>query len=143
MLAHNSAQTLALVIARRQAAPMVNVHARYIDVLETEGWLDRALEFLPSDKQIAERQLAGGGLTTPEFAVLIAYTKNTNVAEMVRTDLPDAPAFEDDLVDYFPHPAAEALRATRSPPTRCAGRSSPRRSSTRWSTSRASRSTTA
>ena len=35
---------------------MVNVHARYIDVLETEGWLDRALEFLPTDKQIAERQ---------------------------------------------------------------------------------------
>ncbi len=83
---------------------MANVHARYIDVLETEGWLDRALEFLPSDKQIAERQLAGGGLTTPEFAVLIAYTKNTNVAEMVRSDLPDEPAFEDDLVDTFPHP---------------------------------------
>ena len=38
---------------------MVNVHARYIDVLETEGWLDRGLEFLPTDKQIAERQAVG------------------------------------------------------------------------------------
>ena len=68
---------------------MANVHARYIDTLETEGWLDRQLEFLPTDRQIAERQLAGTGLTAPEFAVLIAYTKNTNVAEMVRSDLPD------------------------------------------------------
>ena len=41
---------------------MANVHARYIDTLETEGWLDRPLEFLPSDRQIAERQLAGSGL---------------------------------------------------------------------------------
>ena len=63
---------------------MVNVHARYIDVLEAEGWLDRGLEFLPTDKQIAERQAAGHGLQAPEFAVLIAYTKNANVAEMVQ-----------------------------------------------------------
>jgi glutamate dehydrogenase len=102
VLAHNSAQTLALVIARRQAAPMANVHARYIDVLETEGWLDRALEFLPSDKQIAERQLAGGGLTTPEFAVLIAYTKTTNAHLLERSDTPDDPYLEPALVDYFP-----------------------------------------
>ena len=67
---------------------MVNVHARYIDVLESEGWLDRALEFLPTDKQIAERQASGAGLQTPEFAVLIAYTKNANVAELVRSNLP-------------------------------------------------------
>jgi glutamate dehydrogenase len=102
VLANNRAQTLALLIARRQALPMVNVHARYIDVLETEGWLDRALEFLPTDKQIAERQAAGNGLQTPEFAVLIAYTKNANVAEMVNTNLPDDLALEGDLLSYFP-----------------------------------------
>ncbi len=102
VLANNRAQTLALLIARRQALPMVNVHARYIDVLETEGWLDRALEFLPTDKQIAERQAAGNGLQTPEFAVLIAYTKNANVAEMVHSNLPDDPALEGDLLAYFP-----------------------------------------
>jgi glutamate dehydrogenase len=102
VLANNRAQTLALLIARRQALPMVNVHARYIDVLETEGWMDRALEFLPSDKQIAERQATGNGLQTPEFAVLIAYTKNANVAEMVGSNLPDEPVLERDLVAYFP-----------------------------------------
>ena len=120
VLDNNEAQTLALVIARRQALPMVNVHARYIDVLETEGWLDRALEFLPTDKQIAERQAAGAGLQAPELAVLIAYTKNANVAEIVQTDLPDVALLEADLVDYFP-PAlrtryADAIRAAPAAP---------------------------
>ena len=81
---------------------MVNVHARYIDVLETEGWLDRAIEYLPTDKQIAERQAAGNGLQAPELAVLIAYTKNANVAEMERTDLPEVDLLTADLVGYFP-----------------------------------------
>ena len=102
VLDDNRAQTLALAIARRQAFPMVNVHSRYLNTLESEGWLNRALEFLPTDRQIAERQSAGTGLTTPEFAVLLAYTKTANVAEMVRGDLPDDPYLEPDLVRYFP-----------------------------------------
>ena len=65
VLDNNRAQTLALMIARKQGLPMVNVHARYLDLLEHEGWLDRALEFLPTDKQIAERQSAGSGLRRP------------------------------------------------------------------------------
>jgi glutamate dehydrogenase len=110
VLAHNHAQTLALVMARKQSAGMANVHARYIDALETEGWLDRQLEFLPTDRQIAERQLDGTGLTAPEFAVLIAYTKNANVAELVRSDLPDDDLFVGDLVGYFPIPLRERFR---------------------------------
>ena len=102
VLDHNRAQTLALLIARRQSLPMVNVHARYLDTLEAEGWLDRDLEFLPSDKQIAERQANGNGLVAPELAVLIAYTKNADVAEIVKSDVPDDPAFSDDLAEYFP-----------------------------------------
>ncbi|MGH9272570.1 MAG: NAD-glutamate dehydrogenase domain-containing protein, partial [Ilumatobacteraceae bacterium] len=126
VLENNKAQTLALLIARRQALPMVNVHARYIELLEREGWMDRGLEFLPSDKQLAERQAAGNGLTSPEFAVLIAYTKNANVAEILRSDLPDAAVLEADLDAYFPtalrqrfadqirrHPLRREIIATR------------------------------
>jgi glutamate dehydrogenase len=102
VLDHNRAQTLALLIARRQSLPMVNVHARYLDTLEAEGWLDRGLEFLPSDKQIAERQSGGTGLVAPEFAVLIAYTKNADVTEILKSDVPDDPAFAGDLASYFP-----------------------------------------
>jgi glutamate dehydrogenase len=102
VLANNKAQTLALMIARTQGLPMVNVHARYLAALEAEGYIDRALEFLPTDKQIAERQAFGSGLRAPEFAVLMAYTKNVNVAEILATDLPDTPELQKDLVGYFP-----------------------------------------
>ena len=102
VLDDNRAQTLALTIARRQALPMINVHSRYLNTLESEGWLNRSLEFLPTDRQIAERQTAGTGLTTPEFAVLLAYTKTANVAEIVRSDLPDDPYLVPDLLSYFP-----------------------------------------
>ena len=110
VLDNNRAQTLALLIARTQGLPMVNVHARYIDLLEREGWLDRELEFLPTDKQIAERQSNGSGLRTPEFAVMIAYTKNANIAEILQTDLPDASLMQADVVRYFPTPLREKYR---------------------------------
>ena len=88
VLDNNRAQTLGLMIARRQALPMANVHARYLDQLEADHWLDRALEFLPTDRQIAERQSSGRGLLTPELAVVMAYTKNADVADI----LADRPA---------------------------------------------------
>ena len=107
VLDDNRAQTLVLAIARRQALTMVNVHARYLTTLEAEGWVNRSLEFLPTDKQIAERQAAGGGLTTPEFAVLLAYTKTTNIGLIVESSMPDDPYLEPELFSYFPTPLRE------------------------------------
>ena len=107
VLDNNRAQTLALMIARTQSLAMVNVHARYLDLLENEGLLDRQLEFLPTDKQIAERQSMGSGLRAPEFAVMIAYTKLADVDELLDSDLPDEPMLDADLLRYFP----EAMRS--------------------------------
>ena len=39
--------------------------------------------------------------------MLIAYTKNANVAEIMTTDLPDQPALEEDLREYFPEPVRD------------------------------------
>jgi glutamate dehydrogenase len=111
VLDDNRSQTLTLAIARRQALPMVNVHARYLHVLEAEGWLNRAFECLPTDKQIAERQASGRGLTTPEFAIVSAYTKSVNMSEMVRSDLPDDPYLEPDLLRYFPKVLQQRYRS--------------------------------
>ena len=117
VLDDNRAQTFALMIARTQSLSMVNVHARYLDTLEAEGYLDRHLEFLPTDKQIAERQAGGSGLRAPEFAVMIAYTKNADVVEVLDSDLPDDPALESDLMAYFPRSVRErfpdAIRSHR------------------------------
>ena len=104
VLANNKAQTLALQIARRQSGAMAHVHARYLNLLEAEGWVDRALEALPTDKVMAERQAAGIGLTTPEFAVLLAHTKIANVVEVLQSDLVDDPYLVRTLAEYFPTP---------------------------------------
>ena len=102
VLDDNKAQTLALANARHQASSMIDVHARYIRSLAAEGLLDRDIESLPTDRQLAERQAAGLGLTTPEFAVLLAYTKLTNTHEVLESRLPDDPAVENELYAYFP-----------------------------------------
>jgi len=104
VLQDDYAQNVALAIARVQAAPMVDVHARYLRSLEQEGLIDRDLEFLPTEKQLHEREAAGQGLTTPEFAVLLAYTKTTDVVEVLASEVLEDPYLEPDLLGYFPSP---------------------------------------
>ncbi len=111
VLRSNYEQNRALANARAQAVSMIDVHARYISSLESEELIDRTLEFLPTDRQLAERQAAGVGLTTPEFAVLLAYTKTTNVREVLASDLPDDPFVADEIARYFPTPLRQRFRA--------------------------------
>jgi glutamate dehydrogenase len=102
VLDDNRGQNLALAIARVQAGAMVDVHARYLRVLERDGRISRELEALPTGKQLAERQAAGGGLTTPEFAVLLSYTKLDQLEEVLASNLPEDPYVQPELVRYFP-----------------------------------------
>ena len=83
---------------------MVDVHARYLRKLESEGSLDRAVEFLPSDELLAQRRSAGMGLTTPEFAVLLAYTKLDVSHRLLASGACEDPWFERELAGYFPEP---------------------------------------
>src|SRR5690606_36246087 len=84
---------------------------RYLRKLERDGWLDRELEFLPSEKALADRRQHKLGLTGPEFAVLLAYTKLTVDSELLASDLPDDPHLESWLVSYFPSALRERFRA--------------------------------
>src|SRR5579859_5391809 len=102
VLRDNFEQTRALGRAKAQAASMVDVHARYIRSLEHAGGLDRELEYLPSEEALAERAAKGGGLTTPEFAILLAYTKILAYESLLASDVPDDPYFAGELARYFP-----------------------------------------
>ncbi|MCA1844115.1 MAG: NAD-glutamate dehydrogenase, partial [Actinobacteria bacterium] len=104
VLRDNYDQTGALATARAQAGPMVDVHARYLRKLESEGSLDRAIEFLPSDEVLAQRRSNGTGLTSPEFAVLLAYTKLDVASRLLASDACEDPWFARELTAYFPEP---------------------------------------
>ena len=102
VLRDNYEQARAITTSAAQAASMLEVHERYIRALEQSGVLNRELEALPSDEVLAERKAAGGGLTAPEFAILLSYTKNALAEELLASDLPEDPNLAGVLVRYFP-----------------------------------------
>ncbi len=111
VLTNNYDQTQVLSTERLEAASMVDVHARYLANLESQGLLDRQLERLPDGEALADRRLAGEGLTTPELAVLIAYTKSTLQAQLLDSHVPDDDFFLPTLSSYFPLPLRERFAA--------------------------------
>ncbi|HWB48230.1 MAG TPA: NAD-glutamate dehydrogenase [Stellaceae bacterium] len=106
VLRDNYLQGEALSVAETQGQSSVSGaldrQARMMRELEKQGRLDRALEFLPDDEEIAARAAARRGLTRPELSVLLAYAKMSLDHELVQSDLPDAPVLEADLRAYFP-----------------------------------------
>jgi glutamate dehydrogenase len=78
----NREQNALLTLAEANAQGMVDVHARLLDWLGTAAGLDRHLEALPSNADLAERGHGGRGLTRPELAVVLAYVKNLLAVEL-------------------------------------------------------------
>jgi len=110
VLLDNYRQVQALSTAEANAPALLEEHARLIRGLERAGSLDRRLEFLPSDEELAERAAAGRGLTRPELAVLLAYSKVMLKEELLASDLPEDPYLSDDLERYLPAKLREQFR---------------------------------
>ena len=107
VLRNNYLQNVALAIARAQAAPLIDVHARFIEWLERRVGLDRAEEGLPDRDELAERRRAGDGLAGPELAVLVAYAKLDLFDALLASRLPEDPEMAGELAAYFPCPVRE------------------------------------
>ena len=102
VLRNNYLQTLALSLAQRRGLDDLGFQQRLMQTLEARGQLDRAVEFLPDDMEIAERRRRAQPLTRPELAVLLAYAKLSLHADLLDSAVPDDPYLARELGRYFP-----------------------------------------
>jgi glutamate dehydrogenase len=110
VLQDNYRQVQAISVTEAQAPQLLDEHARLMRHLERANRLDRRLEFLPNNEELAERRAAGKGLTRPELAVLLAYAKIVLQDELVASDVPEDEYLADDLERYMPPKLREKFR---------------------------------
>ena len=111
VLAHNVDQNTLLTFELHDAAGMVPVTGRLMRALERTAGLDRALEALPDDATLATLSADGGALSSPELAVLVAYTKLDLKAALLDSAVPDEPFAQEWLRRYFPGVLVERFGA--------------------------------
>lgn len=104
VLTDNYRQNQAISVMERMSVSRIGSKQHFIRTLESQGLLDRQIEFLPSDAEFAERKARGQGLTRPELSVLLSYSKLVLFPQLVNSDVPEDPYLSKELVRYFPQP---------------------------------------
>ncbi len=104
VLRENYLQTAAISLSAAQAFRNVDLHGRYINELGRSGKMDRRLEFLPEEKTLNERKLVGKGLTAPEIAVMLCYSKIIIKEAILASNVPEDEYLKQFLIASFPKP---------------------------------------
>ncbi|HYB32799.1 MAG TPA: NAD-glutamate dehydrogenase [Steroidobacteraceae bacterium] len=102
VLRNNYLQSQAISTLELQGAARLPEFQHLIRSLERSGDLNRALEFLPSDDELSDRRKSGAGLTRPELAILLAYSKIWLNNHLLASDVPEDPYLSAELARYFP-----------------------------------------
>lgn len=102
VLKDNYSQALALSFSTFNAQRNIVHHTDYIHFLENSHNLNRKVEFLPDNKELIERKVEAIGLTRPELAILLAYTKIYLKHEILQSNLPEDNYLKDELKTAFP-----------------------------------------
>jgi len=110
VLQDNYNQTQAVSMVASQAPEKLYEHARFIELLEQKGMLNRQLASLPSNAIIAQRMADNKGLTKPEISVLLSYSKMNYFDALVQSDIPDDNFLVGELIEYFPRVLGEKYR---------------------------------
>ncbi|MEM7281707.1 MAG: NAD-glutamate dehydrogenase domain-containing protein, partial [Pseudomonadota bacterium] len=108
VLRNNYLQSQAISMMELRASERINEHHYFLKALEKSAGLNRGLEFLPSDEEILDRRKKGHGLTRPELAVILAYSKISLYNALLESDVPEDPYLAKELVRYFPAPLQES-----------------------------------
>jgi glutamate dehydrogenase len=107
VLKHNYGQAQAISMMEVRAFESVQEHEAYIQYMERNQGLNRKLEGLPDTEVLQQRSREGKGLTRPELAVLLAYSKINLTKALLESDIPDNPKMNYWVLDYFPHVLGE------------------------------------
>ncbi len=110
VLADNYDQNLALANALAQAPALLHVHEDWMRALEGDHLLNRELEALPSRREVAARIERGEGLSGPELAVLLSYTKIVLADQLLASEIAEDPFLRGDLYHYFPTTMRQGYR---------------------------------
>ncbi len=102
VLTHNRRQTLTLSLDQVRSRSSIGSFRDLLAVLEAEAGLDRHLEHLPTREALRARRGTYLGLTRPELAVLLAFSKLHLQHRIRESSLCDEPEVESYLRDYFP-----------------------------------------
>jgi glutamate dehydrogenase len=111
VLLDNYRQNQAITLMEHQSVSRLGSMAHFIRTLEAEGSLDRQVESLPSDAELAERKSRGLGLTRPELSILLSYDKIRLFQQLLDSDVPEDAYLSKELVRYFPLPLHEKYAA--------------------------------
>jgi len=104
VLTDNYRQNQAISVMERMSVTRLGSKAHFMRTLEGKGLLDRQLEYLPTDAELAQRKARGQGLTRPELSVLLSYAKIVIFQQMLDSDVPEDPYLSKELLRYFPVP---------------------------------------
>jgi glutamate dehydrogenase len=102
VLRNNYLQPLSISLIERRGIGNREQLSRLMSVLEGQGKLNRKVETLPDDAELAERYAAGKPLSRPEIGVLLSYSKIVLFDALLESVIPDDPYFAAILKAYFP-----------------------------------------
>ena len=111
VLRNNYLQGQAISTGEFHSKERLTENASVIRALERSGDLNRSLEFLPSEEEIAERRKAGEGLTRPELAIVLSYGKIWLYKALINSNVPEDPYLSGELNRYFPEPVQRRFPA--------------------------------
>jgi glutamate dehydrogenase len=113
VLHDNVSQSLAVSLDQRRSADSLDDFTALISALERDRLIDREREGIPTSQEMTDRRTEGKGLTRPTLCVLLAHAKMFAKAQLLASKVPDDPATERYLVNYFPPQAVEAAGPER------------------------------
>ena len=102
VLRNNFQQSKMLSQSNHTSPLFIDKHAQLIHLLEKKQLLNRELEDLPDSASMNALVKTGQGLTRPEIAVLLAYSKTYLFNKLVDSELIEDELIRKELFAYFP-----------------------------------------